>query len=240
MKDSDELANYKLESGHTIHMVKTGPAAAAPATTSNSAPTATANPPTSTTAPPQTPFAAAMPGQMNLPFGFPFPGQPASPTGAAGANPMAGLMNDPNILASVSAMMSNPQMMDMMIAMNPQLGAMLTPEMRQMMASDQFRQMMANPMMLQQLMSMQGGMGGAGMPSMFGNMPNLSGMNFGGAAAPQQPRQPVANPEETYQAQLQQLRDMGFYSASENVQALQATFGNVEAAVEYLLSRSFR
>jgi ubiquilin len=47
---------------------------------------------------------------------------------------------------------------------------------------------------------------------------------------------PVANPEEAYATQLQQLRDMGFYDQQENIAALQATGGNVNSAVERLLS----
>jgi ubiquilin len=51
-----------------------------------------------------------------------------------------------------------------------------------------------------------------------------------------QPAAPPANPEEAYAMQLSQLRDMGFYDASENVRALTAARGDVQAAVEWLLS----
>ncbi len=50
------------------------------------------------------------------------------------------------------------------------------------------------------------------------------------------PAAPAVPPEQLYATQLQQLRDMGFYSAAENIRALQITRGNVEAAVEWLLS----
>ncbi|KAJ1961221.1 Ubiquitin domain-containing protein DSK2b [Dimargaris xerosporica] len=43
-------------------------------------------------------------------------------------------------------------------------------------------------------------------------------------------------PEHRYQIQLQQLNEMGFYDASKNIRALLATNGNVNAAIEYLLS----
>ncbi|KAJ3417107.1 hypothetical protein HDV05_006966 [Chytridiales sp. JEL 0842] len=66
----------------------------------------------------------------------------------------------------------------------------------------------------------------------------LMGGGLGGAgglgAAPLSP--PPANPEEAYQGQLRQLQDMGFYDAAENIRALTMTRGNVEAAVEWLLS----
>ncbi|KAJ3243071.1 hypothetical protein HDU78_000846 [Chytriomyces hyalinus] len=75
-----------------------------------------------------------------------------------------------------------------------------------------------DPALLQMLM---GGGAGAGGLGGFGGQP----------LAP-----PPANPEEAYQVQLRQLQDMGFYDASENIRALTATRGNVEAAVEWLFA----
>ena len=59
---------------------------------------------------------------------------------------------------------------------------------------------------------------------------------IGAAAPPPTAAAPVANPEEAYARQLQQLQDMGFYDREENLRALQAARGNVNAAVERLLS----
>ena len=42
-------------------------------------------------------------------------------------------------------------------------------------------------------------------------------------------------PEELYATQLAQLQEMGFFDPLENIRALQATRGNVNAAVERLL-----
>lgn len=47
---------------------------------------------------------------------------------------------------------------------------------------------------------------------------------------------PVADPATRYAAQLQQLQDMGFSDRDRNLQALAATGGNVNAAIERLLS----
>ena len=58
------------------------------------------------------------------------------------------------------------------------------------------------------------------------------GMGLGAGLAPP----PPANPEAAYASQLAQLRDMGFYDAQENLRALIATQGNVNAAVERLLA----
>lgn len=86
-----------------------------------------------------------------------------------------------------------------------------------------------NPMLLQQLLS---GLG-AGTPG--GMHP---GLGLGGFGAPTQPTQPAdtRSPEERYQHQLQQLQEMGFTNASQNVRALLATGGNVHSAIEYILN----
>eukprot|EP01024_Parvocaulis_polyphysoides_P070689 TRINITY_DN8734_c0_g1_i10.p2 TRINITY_DN8734_c0_g1~~TRINITY_DN8734_c0_g1_i10.p2 ORF type:complete len:140 (+),score=28.68 TRINITY_DN8734_c0_g1_i10:59-421(+) len=68
-----------------------------------------------------------------------------------------------------------------------------------------------------------GGGGGADLASLLGTM-------GGGAAMPA-----VQDPETAYATQLQQLQDMGFVDRSANIRALQATGGNVNAAVERLL-----
>ncbi|CAL8462374.1 g1907 [Coccomyxa elongata] len=60
-----------------------------------------------------------------------------------------------------------------------------------------------------------------------------SGMGLGGFGV--QAAAAVANPETAYATQLEQLRAMGFYDEQANIQALQATGGNVNAAVERLL-----
>lgn len=51
-----------------------------------------------------------------------------------------------------------------------------------------------------------------------------------------QPNQTSVPPEQRYQAQLDQLASMGFVNREANLQALIATFGDVNAAVERLLT----
>eukprot|EP00775_Hariotina_reticulata_P004258 gene4258-4509_t len=68
-----------------------------------------------------------------------------------------------------------------------------------------------------------GGMGG------LGGIGGAAG--FGGLGGPA----PVADPATTYATQIQQLQDMGFYDREAIVRALQATGGNVNAAVDRLL-----
>ena len=105
---------------------------------------------------------------------------------------------------------------------------------------------MSNPEMLRSILQMQsqGGLPGmGGMPFM---NPSNNPMNpmFNPAMMPQfqqqtptTPATPAQQPEVLYATQLQQLQDMGFFNASENVRALQLCGGNVEAAVEYLFSK---
>ncbi|KIW70377.1 hypothetical protein PV04_02651 [Phialophora macrospora] len=90
--------------------------------------------------------------------------------------------------------------------------------------------LLQNPEAMQQMLqAMTGGpQGGAG--NDLGGLFNL----FGGG----QPAAPADNrpPEERYSQQLQQLNEMGFYDFDRNVQALRRTGGNVNGAIEYLLS----
>ena len=85
---------------------------------------------------------------------------------------------------------------------------------------------------LQQMLGQMGGGGGAGAGAPFGGFGG-----FGGAGSPP-PAQPQDNrpPEERFAAQLVQLNDMGFVNPQQNIRALQACGGNVQAAVEYLIS----
>ncbi|VDO53712.1 unnamed protein product [Onchocerca flexuosa] len=55
----------------------------------------------------------------------------------------------------------------------------------------------------------------------------MTGTNLGGSTQP---------PEERYRSQLEQLTSMGFSNQEANIQALLATFGDVNAAIDRLLS----
>lgn len=82
---------------------------------------------------------------------------------------------------------------------------------------------MVDPALVQSLL---GGLGGTGTAS----TPLSPSAPFA-APAPADTRPP----EERFQVQLQQLQDMGFTNAAQNVRALLATAGNVHAAIEYIL-----
>ncbi|EKM84428.1 hypothetical protein AGABI1DRAFT_67830 [Agaricus bisporus var. burnettii JB137-S8] len=319
LKDDDQLSVYKIQSGHTVHMVKGQARQQASAPSSSAAPQIPTMQTGQNIHDPLT--------QLNSHLGF---GAMAgiNPFADLGVNPndpnmMTSLFNDPRVLEQMASAMSNPAVVDQVIAMNPQLAGM-APQMRQVFQSEEFRRMMSNPEQLQGFMrmasvmrQMQGGSGNSPfgdalapptpgfpapgvpgqnpanpsstMPSF--NNPNPStttaplpgaanptspgsgaagatpnpmnpfgldpalmqqmlfgggfgagaggagsgGAGLGGFGAPPPPAD-VRPPEERFQVQLQQLQDMGFTNASQNVRALMATGGNVHSAIEYILS----
>jgi ubiquilin len=86
---------------------------------------------------------------------------------------------------------------------------------------------------------MGGGMGGLGGMGGFGGLGGgLGGAGLGsGLGAGQSTNVPAnTNLKELYKSQLEQLQNMGFTNENFNLDALKATAGNVEAAVERLLN----
>ncbi|KAL4423598.1 hypothetical protein ABPG77_004638 [Micractinium sp. CCAP 211/92] len=153
-----------------------------------------------------------------------------------------------------SAVAANPQLADQMRAMltDPQrLRAMMDPRaqhaMQQMMqAMQELQSTGLFPEMPMGLGPLPGGGasggagagGGAGAPGAgldFGALMGMLGGGAGGMGGFGAPP-PPANPEQAYAAQLQQLQDMGFYDRDANLRALVASGGNVNVAVERLLS----
>jgi ubiquilin len=299
LKDEDLLITYKIQSGHTIHMVKGVSRSPGGASTTSSAPVSQQLPTMQTGQNPHDPLT-----QLNGHMGFgamaglnPFQDMGLNPNDP---NMLQNMMNSPEFLQQMSSALSNPQIMDQIMAANPQM-AQMNPQMRQMMQSDRFRQMMSNPETLRamlQMSSMMGELGGGGGPfgtppprgpGLFGMPPPANpgsptstaapgspgttpGANsmfdpammqqmmsafgggadgapaanpfgafgmppFGGAGAFGSPASPADSrpPEARFETQLQQLQDMGFTNASQNVRALLATGGNVHAAIEYIL-----
>ncbi|KAL5713831.1 hypothetical protein ACHQM5_015873 [Ranunculus cassubicifolius] len=149
------------------------------------------------------------------------------------------MMQNPAVTQMMQSLLSNPQAMNQLIGLNPQLRSMMDSN------PDLLRQL-SNPETMQQVMNLQqslfSGLGRQqptteGGPTVGGtgtgaNMDLLMNMFSGlGAGAP------ASNvpPEQLYATQLTQLQEMGFYDTQENIRALSATAGNVHAAVERLL-----
>jgi len=75
--------------------------------------------------------------------------------------------------------------------------------------------------------------------ALFSNLQQQGNNPFAQMFAPQQQQQQQqqVRPEILYRAQLSALNEMGFYDAERNIAALIATGGNVQAAVERLLTQ---
>ncbi|KAI0311883.1 hypothetical protein OF83DRAFT_710554 [Amylostereum chailletii] len=288
LKDEDPLSNYKIQTSHTIHMVK-GAARATGASGSTSSSTTT----TTTQPLPQMQTGQNVHDpltQLNGHQGFgvmggfnPFADMGLNPTDP---NMLQNMLNSPEFLQQMSTMMSNPQVLDQIIASNPQF-AQMGPQFRETLQSERFRQMISNPDALRSMLQMSAMMRDSGLgPQGFGGAPATGPGSFPApgahAGAPAQPAPPNPNaapnpfgnfqfdpsalagifgggaggafgagaggafgapaapadtrsPEERFQVQLQQLQDMGFTNAQQNVRALLATAGNVHSAIEYIL-----
>ncbi|KAK7441546.1 hypothetical protein VKT23_016541 [Stygiomarasmius scandens] len=187
LKDEDALSQYKIQSSHTIHMVKG--AAKSPSTPSTSSPSSTAGtgsaarsqplPTMQTGLNPHDPLTALNGHQgFGLMAGF----NPFADMGVNQSDPnmFANLMNSPEFLQQMGSMMQNPAIVDQIIAMNPQFRGM-EDQVRGMFQSETFRNIMSNPQALQAMMQMSqalhGSGGGAGSP--FGGF----GGGFGGGAS---------------------------------------------------------
>lgn len=212
---------------------------------------------TASTAPPPPPDAAQpLPNPWAPTAGGGTTAAAGNPLGAA--NPLAGLgaaptpelmqsmLSDPSFRAMSESLLSSPGYLEAMMEANPQMRGIMeaNPQMREMMRNPELIRSMLSPENMQAMMQMQQAMqtlgnspmGAAmGLPTGGGGGGNLlaglGGLGGGFAAPP-----PPADPATAYAAQLAQLQDMGFYDAQENLRALIATQGNVNAAVERLLA----
>lgn len=167
LKDAETVASYKIQNGHTVHLVKS--AAAKPAAAAVAAPTDAASAgsvPTNIAAgqgsfnPLADLTGARYAGYTQLPSASMF-----GPDGGMGALPdpeqMNSMMLSPMFQEQMNALLLNPQMLDFMISQNPQLRAM-GPQARQMLQSPMFREMLSNPEAMRSMMNLsRGAAGGA-------------------------------------------------------------------------------
>ncbi|KAI8933740.1 hypothetical protein NX059_009456 [Plenodomus lindquistii] len=181
------------------------------------------------------PFASLFPGGANTQAGAtPQAGStPAPQDGSAPPNPF------PNLFGGAQGGQANP-------------------------IAEAAQRLMQNPEAMQSMMQMMGGAGGPGGAGAspfgaFGQAPDANpaagggaganannpfaalfgpgglGAGAGGFGAPAAPAD-TRPPEEVYEVQLRQLNEMGFYEFDRNVSALRRSGGNVQGAIEYLLS----
>ncbi|XP_010242888.1 PREDICTED: ubiquitin domain-containing protein DSK2a-like isoform X1 [Nelumbo nucifera] len=163
-------------------------------------------------------------------------------------------MQNPAVSQIMQSLLSNPQYMNQIIGLNPQLRSLLdsNSQLREMMQNPEFLRQLTSPETMQQVLALQQSLlsqlgrqqstqepgqtgAGAGTPNNMGLellMNMFGGLGAGSLTTPNTSNVP---PEELYATQLAQLQEMGFFDTQENIRALSATAGNVHAAVERLL-----
>lgn len=170
MKDEETLAFYKVQSGHTIHLVKGAASNQRASAGSVGGSGSSAARPGQTQAPRVPTNIAA--GSGNNPLAgltgaryaglAPLPNADIfGPDGGMGPPPdpdqMYNMMSQPGFQATMNEMLQNPQMLEYIIESNPQLRSI--PGAREMMRSPEFRAMMTNPEMMRQASEVQRRMG---------------------------------------------------------------------------------
>ena len=294
LNDDKTIQDYELQTDHTVILVRKAnykPETTSSTTTSTSteqqqqpqSQSSQSQPQNNTSQHNANPFGAfGMGGMPNLSgfegmSGFDMGGMGMGGMGMpgmGGMNPMMAmqmLQSNPQLLQQFSAMMQNPEAVNMLLN-NPQLKPLLdsNPQMREILSNPQMRQQMFSPQNMQMMMNMMQGMGGMGMPGMgmggmgmngFGGMPqqqtgsnagssssggSSSSMGFNpfafyGGGMPQQQQQQQQQDQNVdykvlYKEQLEKLKEMGFVNEDVNINILKQCQGNVDFAVEKLLS----
>lgn len=201
---------------------------------------------------PQTPA-----GLGGLGLGLGLPGLEGMLGGAQDTNSLNQLLQNPAITQMMQSLLSNPQYMNQILGLNPQLRGMLdsNSQLREMMQNPEFLRQLTSPETMQQMLTLQQSLlsqlgrqqspqepgqtgAGTGSPNNLGLemlMNMFGGLGAGSLAVPTRSDVP---PEQLYATQLTQLQEMGFFDTQENIRALIATAGNVHAAVERLLGNS--
>ena len=241
-------------------MFAQNPPAGGAATNAPSTNTPSTNTPSS--APTAAPWA---PSAGSNPFASMFGGADASAAPGAGGfgsaesqdamlSQFEQMLSNPAMQQMMTSMMSDPRMMEQMLGSDPRARAALdaNPELRSRLTDPEFLRRMSDPANIRAMVQMQRAMaqlqssglgGGMGMGMGSGPGPGMDpfaammGGGFGGGMGPGPgPAASTEPPETLYASQLAQLKDMGFFDEAQNIRALQATMGNVSAAIERLLS----
>ncbi|KAI3949732.1 hypothetical protein MKX01_040949 [Papaver californicum] len=163
-------------------------------------------------------------------------------------------MQNPAVAQITQSLLSDPQYMNQILGLNPQLRSMVdsNPQIREMIQNPELLRQLISPdttqedLPLQQELTRLFGQHSAQDPGLTGGAAGTLNNNMGldllmnmfgglGASRLNVPSTTNVAPEELYATQLSQLQEMGFFDTQENIQALRATSGNVNAAVERLL-----
>ncbi|SSD59213.1 related to Ubiquitin domain-containing protein DSK2 [Saccharomycodes ludwigii] len=164
LKNDSTIAEYKIQDGHSIHLVKSM-AAKKTESTNSTATTASNTPsvPSNIATGQQSAFnpLADLTGARYAGYGLNLPS--ASSFGPDGGmvnqDDIMQAMENPMVQSQINEMLSNPQMVDFLIQSNPQFQA-LGPNAREILTSPFFRNMLTNPQMMRQSMQFARMMGG--------------------------------------------------------------------------------
>ncbi|KAG8533713.1 uncharacterized protein KY384_001454 [Bacidia gigantensis] len=189
LKDADTLASYKIKEGNTIHLVK------------GAASNQRQNPPNSGTSnvPGSSPPAGGVPtniaagtgrdplaaltgaryaGYAQMPNANMF-----GPDGGMGPPPdpdqFASMLENPQFASQFSEALSNPDVIEQMVRMNPMFQGPMAQQAREMLRDPAFRRMMTDPETLRSMMNMR-----RNMPGLFGGMGGMGGAGGGNQAFP--------------------------------------------------------
>ncbi|XP_039006947.1 ubiquitin domain-containing protein DSK2b-like isoform X2 [Hibiscus syriacus] len=156
--------------------------------------------------------------------GLGLPVMPPMLNGMPDASQLTQLLQNPAVSQMMQNIASNPQYMNQIMNLNPQLRGMfdLNPQLREMMQNPEVLRQMFSPETMQQMLALQQSL----LSPLNRQQSTQDSAQTGATTVP---------PEELYATQLSQLQEMGFYDTVENIRALRATAGNVHAAVERLL-----
>ena len=175
---------------------------------------------------------------------------------------MLQMLENPAMQQMLQQVMSNPEMMQQMLRANPQTAAMAeNPMMMQALQNPELMRSLTNPESMRAMLNMQQAMQQMQQTGLLGPMagmvppqastgsttgqqqtpPSNPFAAFGGAANPfaslgGTQTQPGVNLEQQFASQLEQLEAMGFTNKQQNLQALVLSGGNMEGAVDRLLS----
>jgi len=173
------------------------------------------------------------------------------------------MLENPVMNQMMNSLMSNPETMQSILQSNPMLRQMTqaNPQLGQMLNNPELMRTMMDPNNLRAMMQMQNampGIGGSGGSPFMGtgipggvpppNAGSPPGLDFstllnqiqatsiGGSSAAGSSSSASVPPEQRYRAQLQALNDMGFDDNRVNIPALIQTHGNVNRAIDMLLT----
>ncbi|KDN42299.1 ubiquitin-domain-containing protein [Tilletiaria anomala UBC 951] len=211
LKDGQTVKEYKVQDGHTIHMVRSAASAHTAPSGGSAQPAASAAgsarvSAAGTGAGVGTTSAATSAEARGVPANFgagqQFTNNPLSALNRADLagphmanfNPFAGTgvnLNDPNMMMNLledegfrgqmRSALASPEVVDQIVSLNPQLASM-RPQLQQMLQSERFREMLTNPEMMRQAQQMQAMFGGGGGGG-FGAGALFSGLGGAGGGA---------------------------------------------------------